>query len=158
VFLEIVVLTGDIGNHFVTRGQTNFSHLTQGRVRLLGRTCHHLQANAAALRTRLQGWRFGLLLDLFPSQPNQLVNRRHVLKSFFYSFPLDNKKPRSINQGVPFDISRMEDDLSHHTLCLYDQLFAGYPTKGKKICTLFAKYCNYFLKKVSKGLFTVQLG
>src|SRR5205085_10009151 len=51
VFLEIVTLARNVGYHFLAIRQPPFRHFAQGRVRLLRRPRHYLNADSAPLRT-----------------------------------------------------------------------------------------------------------
>ena len=54
VFLKVMTFAANVGDHFFTIGKTDFSHFTKSRVRLFGRTGHHLETNTAALRAAMK--------------------------------------------------------------------------------------------------------
>src|SRR5690606_18264556 len=81
VFLQIVPLAGDVGNHFTLVGQTNLGHLTESGVRLLGGRGVNTGAYAALLRVSFHGrnlvplWLAGAWLA------DQLINGGHCALS-----------------------------------------------------------------------------
>ena len=54
VLLQVVTFTADVGTDFIAVGQAHAAHLTQSRVRLLGRSRVDAGADPTALRTSLQ--------------------------------------------------------------------------------------------------------
>ena len=54
VFLQVVTLARDVRVDFLRVRQTNTSHLTHGRVRLLRRGGIHTHADATTLRARIK--------------------------------------------------------------------------------------------------------
>ena len=55
VLLEVVAFAADVSDDFLTVGETNLGDLAKRGVRLLRGASHHLNANAAALRTIHKG-------------------------------------------------------------------------------------------------------
>jgi hypothetical protein len=78
VLLEVVALVGDVGDHFVTIGQTNLRNLTDSGVRLLGSAGHDLHANAAAERVAGERGGLGLRTNLATSFAHELVDGWHI--------------------------------------------------------------------------------
>lgn len=67
VLLEVVPLTGDVSDYLDAVRQPDFSDLTQGRVRLLGRRGVNTGTNTALLGAGIQCTRVTRLLDLLAS-------------------------------------------------------------------------------------------
>src|SRR5262249_21163078 len=77
-FLQIVAFAGDIAHDFMTVGQSHLGHLTQRRVRLLGRGGVNARAHAALLRTALQRRNLVPGLLRLPPLGDQLIDGRHL--------------------------------------------------------------------------------
>ena len=80
VFLKIVTFTTDVGDDFVTVGQTNFGHLTKSGVGLLRGASHHLKADAATLRALCKRRRLRLYRLVFAAVSDELIDGGHGVK------------------------------------------------------------------------------
>ena len=78
MLLEVMAFVGNVGDDFVSVGQTNFGNLTDSRVRLLWGAGHDLHAHPAAERVGVEGRRFGLRNDFAASFTHELVDGGHV--------------------------------------------------------------------------------
>src|SRR5574343_397624 len=78
VFLQVVAFTADIGDDFKAIGQTNFTNLTQGGVRLFRSRGVHTGANAALLRALFQSRNLALGLLGHSWLAHELVDGRHI--------------------------------------------------------------------------------
>src|SRR6185295_17058041 len=85
VFLQVVTLARDVGDHFKSVGQPDLRHFAQRGVRLLGRRGVHPRADAPPKRVRLEGGRFVFSHRRLAPVANQLVDRRHAVVSRTYA-------------------------------------------------------------------------
>src|SRR3546814_4098599 len=88
VLLQVVAFARNVAGHFEAIGQTHARDLTQCRVRLLRRRRVDARADAALLRTGLQGRHLVALRLVLPGVPDQLVNRRHACPAPFVTLQL----------------------------------------------------------------------
>jgi len=79
VLLKVVPFSRDISRHFDPVRKANTCHLTQGRIRLLGRHNLDLKTNSLFLRAAMEGWMFRSPILLSAGLPHELVNCRHSL-------------------------------------------------------------------------------
>jgi hypothetical protein len=95
VLLQVMADAWDIGRHFNLVRQTNASHLTQRRVRLLGRCRIDTRADSPPLRAGLQRRTRGLVSGRPAPLADKLIKRRHELTSVSFvraSFPPRDRK------------------------------------------------------------------
>jgi hypothetical protein len=81
VLLEIVPDTRDVRGHFNAIREADSSHLSQSRVRLLGRRGINAHADTPLLRTTLQRRTARFILGPIPTHSDQLVKRGQDLIS-----------------------------------------------------------------------------
>jgi len=77
VLLEVVAFSANVGDDFITIGETNFGNLTESGVRLLGCASVNLETNAATLRAVVQSRRFRLRDCFLTTFADELVNCGH---------------------------------------------------------------------------------
>src|SRR5690606_20387899 len=82
VLLQVVADARDVGGHLDVAAELDPGHLTQSRVRLLGRGGVDARAHAPPLRASLQRWRLYLARFRLAALADQLLDRGHpALKS-----------------------------------------------------------------------------
>ena len=84
VLLQVMSFTANVGNDFLTCGETYPSYFSQGRVWFFRSFRFYLQANTALERTLFQSWRFAKAFLFAASISDQLVYGWHT----FLLFPL----------------------------------------------------------------------
>lgn len=77
MLLEVMALTTDVGDDFISIGKTNLGNFTQSGVRLLRCAGINLQTNATTLWTVVECRRLRLGGRLFPTLADELVNGGH---------------------------------------------------------------------------------
>src|SRR5512138_683187 len=82
VLLEVVPDAGDVARHLEPVRQPDARHLSERRVRLLGRRGVHARADAALLRRLLERGRLLLGLELLAPLAHKLADRRHAEEVF----------------------------------------------------------------------------
>ena len=92
MLLKVMTNTGDISCNFHTIGQSDTSHFSQGRVRLLGSRGVNPNTNASFLRARLQCSTRTFSHRGFTPRSNQLINCRQR-KYLQKRQPIDFKSP-----------------------------------------------------------------
>ena len=78
VLLKIVANPRDVRSHLYRISEANAGHLSKRRVGFLRRLSVNTRTDPALLWTRIQRRTGGLVLDLLPSLPDQLIQCRHV--------------------------------------------------------------------------------
>lgn len=77
MFLQVVSLVRNVGDHLVAIRQPYLRHLPHRRVRLFRRTRHYLQTNTAAERRTVKRRGLRLVLQFVAALADQLINRGH---------------------------------------------------------------------------------
>src|SRR6202008_4455054 len=93
MLLQVVALTRNISDHFVAIRQADLGDLPERGVRFLWCPRHHLNTNAASLRTVSQCWRLRLDRHLSTTFSDKLVNCWHSLKNLVSPLLSGLKKP-----------------------------------------------------------------
>src|SRR5699024_851864 len=100
VLLEVVALTGDVGDDLEAVRQADLGDFPQRRVRLLGGRGVHAGANATTKRIGLQRRRFLFLENVAAAPTDELVDRWHVrLREFERDSPVDALPPDRVSGG-----------------------------------------------------------
>jgi hypothetical protein len=78
VFLQVVSFAGDVGNHFLAIGETDFCNFAKSGIGFFWGAGHDLHADSAALRALHQSRRFGFDDDFAAALADELIDGWHL--------------------------------------------------------------------------------